>query len=564
MDNRGDEERLMYWQPPSNHQQGDSNGNNGLFYHTTAASQIGNGGMRLSPELTRQLVHERFVREELRALQLGENSRQAAIRQSRSNLVYSNPFQIGHRDVRMRSSTQEDHIARLHSVNPYSVLVDQEFGLQQYDPNLSEPRRGSLDSSTTMDYSSVIFSYQGDALTASRLGGRVSLDMYGTSYPDQHLASQAMGSPFVLSTKPTTPTRNSRHIGASYYEHKKMMYLGSNGNSKGHVTMHPSRQSDSLMELKRSICNLGKDQNVCLFLQRKFDEGKPQELEKIFNKIIDHVGELMVSPSGNYLMQKLLDICTEEQRMRIICTLTKDPAELIRISLDNHGTRAVQKLIETLKTDEQIALVISALEPGFFYLVKSSNGNHVIQRCLQYFSSEDNKFIFDAAIMYCFGIATHRHGCCVLQRCIDYSSGKCRDSIVAAIYANGLSLAQDAYGNYVIQYILNRKEPVATASLASQFQGRYVSLSTQKFSSNVVEKCLKVFGNGRRAGIIYELLEAPHFERLLQDPFANYVILSALENSKGSLHDALVESIRPHAAALRDNIYCKRIFSKIE
>ncbi|XP_072989868.1 putative pumilio homolog 7, chloroplastic isoform X2 [Typha latifolia] len=469
MDNRGDEERLMYWQPPSNHQQGDSNGNNGLFYHTTAASQIGNGAMRLSSELTRQVVHERFVTEELRALQLGENSRQAAIRQSRSNLVYSNPFQIGHRDVRMRSSTQEDHIALLHSVNPYSGLVDQEFGLQQYDPNLSEPRRRSLDSSTTMDYPSVNFSYQGDALKASRLGGR-----------------------------------------------------------------------------------------------RKFDEGKPQELEKIFNKIIDHVGELMVSPFGNYLMQKLLDICTEEQRMRIICTLTKDPAELIRISLDNHGTRAVQKLIETLKTDEQIALVISALEPGFFYLVKSSNGNHVIQRCLQYLSPEDNKFIFDAAIMYCFGIATHRHGCCVLQRCIDYSSGKCRDSIVAAIYAKGLSLAQDAYGNYVIQYILNRKEPVATASLASQFQGRYVSLSTQKFSSNVVEKCLKVFGNGRRAGIIYELLEVPHFERLLQDPFANYVILSALENSKGSLHDALVESIRPHAAALRDNIYCKRIFSKIE
>lgn len=55
------------------------------------------------------------------------------------------------------------------------------------------------------------------------------------------------------------------------------------------------------------------------------------------------------------------------------------------------STRVVQKLIETLKTRQQIALVISALEPGFLALIKDLNGNHVIQRCLQCLSHEDNK-----------------------------------------------------------------------------------------------------------------------------------------------------------------------------
>lgn len=51
----------------------------------------------------------------------------------------------------------------------------------------------------------------------------------------------------------------------------------------------------------------------------------------------------------------------------------------------------MQRLIETLKNKKQTALVISALQPGFLSLIKDPNGNHVIQRCLQCFSSEDSE-----------------------------------------------------------------------------------------------------------------------------------------------------------------------------
>lgn len=51
----------------------------------------------------------------------------------------------------------------------------------------------------------------------------------------------------------------------------------------------------------------------------------------------------------------------------------------------------IQKLIETLKTGQQISLVIMALKPGFLELVKDQNGNHVIQRLLQCLRDEDNQ-----------------------------------------------------------------------------------------------------------------------------------------------------------------------------
>ncbi|ONK74037.1 uncharacterized protein A4U43_C03F2140 [Asparagus officinalis] len=304
---------------------------------------------------------------------------------------------------------------------------------------------------------------------------------------------------------------------------------------------------------------------------REVEEGRRQDVDRIFNGIIGHVADLMMNPFGNYLVQKLLDVCTEEQRMKIVLKLTQDPSEIIRVSLNTHGTRAVQKLIETLKTQQQIRLVVSALKPvGFSAAVLFTH--YVRKYCLMdiHLCPSDlctlqfKQFIFDAAAKYCVDIATHRHGCCVLQRCITFSTGEYRAHLVNEIAANGLLLAQDAFGNYVVQFILDLKNPSAASNLASQFEGNYVHLSTQKFSSNVVEKCLKLFTDNAQARIVIELLSVNRFEMLLQDPYANYVIQSALAHTKGPLNVALVNAIRPHAAILRTSPYCKRIFSRTQ
>jgi hypothetical protein len=62
---------------------------------------------------------------------------------------------------------------------------------------------------------------------------------------------------------------------------------------------------------------------------------------------------------------------------------TAERMELVQVALNTHGTRAVQKLIETLTSREQVDLVIASLQPGVVSLIRDLNGNHVIQRCLQ-------------------------------------------------------------------------------------------------------------------------------------------------------------------------------------
>ncbi|KAE8662289.1 Detected protein of confused Function [Hibiscus syriacus] len=156
------------------------------------------------------------------------------------------------------------------------------------------------------------------------------------------------------------------------------------GNAKLCNSFSLATKCNSLAEARGYIYLIAKDQHDCRFLQQLFDEGTPEDLEITFKEIIDHVVELMMNPFGNYLMQKLLEVCNEEQRMQILLMVTEEPGQLVRISLNTHGTRVVQKLIETLKTRQKISLVISALEPGFLSLINDLNGNHVVQRCLLY------------------------------------------------------------------------------------------------------------------------------------------------------------------------------------
>lgn len=153
-----------------------------------------------------------------------------------------------------------------------------------------------------------------------------------------------------------------------------------------------------------------------------------------------------------------------------------------------HGTRAVQKTIEHLGSPEEIRLIREALKGSVVGLIQDLNGNHVIQKCIHKMEPNDNQFIYDAVAQHCIQVATHRHGCCVMQRCIDHASDQQKLQLVTEIKNNALSLVQDAFGNYVVQYVLDLGMEDICEALARNLGGHLFYLSTQKFSSNVVEK----------------------------------------------------------------------------
>ncbi|MCO5579724.1 hypothetical protein L7F22_033584 [Adiantum nelumboides] len=383
--------------------------------------------------------------------------------------------------------------------------------------------------STTHD---LLFSEPSATLKGSRNGLFMPTGVVPTLKKKNHLAN---GRPSSHSLSNGTHLSSPHHLsgmigGDSWKETDPVVWQNVNSQNLGQPSNPPPKYT-TLKEIEGHIYGIAKDQHGCRFLQRKFEEGVSEDVHKIFVEIIDHVVELMTDPFGNYLVQKLLEVCDETQRTEILYKVTSTE-QLVTISLNMHGTRAVQKLIETLSLAEQVRLVVGSLKQGVVTLIKDLNGNHVVQRCLQRLSTEDSQFIFDAAASHCVEIATHRHGCCVLQRCVDFSFGQQRNRLVSEIAANALVLSQDPFGNYVVQYILDLGLNWAIAEVIAHLDGNFVHLAMQKFSSNVVEKCLKLSGEESKAEMIQELMSSTRLAQLLQDPFANYVVQSALMVSK--------------------------------
>ena len=319
--------------------------------------------------------------------------------------------------------------------------------------------------------------------------------------------------------------------------------------------------SSTLDELTGHIYAIAKDQYGCRLLQRMLDEQQPAGLcDLVFSECYEHINELMTDAFGNYLMQKLIEHCHESQRVAII---GRAAADLVAIALNMHGTRAVQKMVETVTTAKEVEVVIAALRSSVVTLIKDLNGNHVIQRCLHHLSSADNQFIYDAVSRHCVSVSTHKHGCCVLQRCIDYATAGQKRQLVQEVVNNALELVQDAFGNYVVQYVLDLGDAQVTGGVIQNLLGHISSLSVQKFSSNVVEKCLELASEKLRAKMIDELINAERLPRLLQDPYANYVLQKALTVSKRQQFERLVTAIKPHLLSLKNTSFGKRIQSKI-
>jgi hypothetical protein len=317
----------------------------------------------------------------------------------------------------------------------------------------------------------------------------------------------------------------------------------------------------SLESIRDEIFSLCRDQHGCRYLQRRLEERNATYQAMIFNETARHVVELMTDPFGNYLCQKLLEYATDEQRTTIVRTAAPD---MVKIALNQHGTRALQKMIQYVNTPEQVGLIVNALKANVVKLIQDLNGNHVIQKCLNRLSIVGgSQFIFDAVCENCVTVGTHKHGCCVLQRCIDHATEDQKKQLVNQITVNSFALVQDQFGNYVTQYVLDLGRKEFSEPLIRQFAGNICILSVQKFSSNVIEKCLRIAEPDTATMLIEELVTTTNLDQLLRDSYANYVIQTALDCAQPSIRQRLVENIRPIMPSIRSTPYGRRIQSKL-
>lgn len=337
--------------------------------------------------------------------------------------------------------------------------------------------------------------------------------------------------------------------------------LSSKPSSDAITALYHSPQRPPLSSLLGHVRRLSRDQVGCRLLQQSLDEDGPYAATAILNEGLPFLTEAMTDPFGNYLFQKILEKVTAEEKLLLVSTVGP---RLVNAALNLHGTRSVQKVVEMSVGDSKAAeIVTQSLAPAAARLCIDSHGNHVIQRILQKLPHVHSKFVFDAVANSVGDVARHRHGCCVIQRCLDSPPSPARSNLVKRIVEKSLDLMQDAYGNYVVQYVLDVCGDDEAAAVCESVVGKIGLLAIQKFSSNVMEKCLERSSDRVQELHLLELSAPDKIRELMADPFGNYVVQKALSVATHAQAVRLVEAMRPHLPGMRNTAGGRRIVAKI-
>lgn len=320
----------------------------------------------------------------------------------------------------------------------------------------------------------------------------------------------------------------------------------------------------SLEEIKAcKLEEMAKDKFMSRQLQRSLSRGGQEHADLIWAKAEPHILDLVKDQHGNYLLQKILEVVSTEQFEKVFDAL-KD--HLIDLAKDSHGTRGVQKIVEQSIARDRVDQLMQALPADQAEeLARNITGFHVIVKLLDSLPSDRTTELLERLCGdpdKVLALGKDQWGCCVLKKCLDRSEGDMKERILESVAKHVFDLVQDAFGNYVVQHLILNKVAGSTPNpnmsrLIDGLKGHVFELSLQKYSSNVLEKCLANSTDKDRNKIINEILNPPDNQkpseavhRLLFHQFGNYVFQQALEVSKDPQFSLLIEHSKQHIQEL--------------
>ncbi len=248
-----------------------------------------------------------------------------------------------------------------------------------------------------------------------------------------------------------------------------------------------------------------------------------KEIDIILKKIKSKSNEIMIDKYGNYFFQKLIELCTPKQRHFLLLSI-KD--HFVEISNNSFGTHPLQLLIEKITSKNEKEVVLKSIENNELNLSLDSKGTHVLQKFISITKDEERLPINKNLLDILPKLINDPFGVCVLIKLIKYTNDKDIKINISKYISdnNALSFIQHPYANYAVQSLFNQNDICYCEDIIKVIVDNFYILSLKKFSSNVVENCIK-FGNDNIVNKIYKsIFKDDKLEVLLNNTYGNFVI----------------------------------------
>jgi hypothetical protein len=255
------------------------------------------------------------------------------------------------------------------------------------------------------------------------------------------------------------------------------------------------------------------------------------EVEILISKIKNYFSEITLDKYGNYFSRKLIQICIPSQRIKLLESMKN---RFVEIANSSYGTHPLQNLIEIINMAEEKKIVLNYILNNESILALDSKGTHVLQKFISCTKDEERSELNQNLINLIDRLIINPFGVCVLIKLVKHTKDKSIPKKIANYITNGdpLSFIQHPYANYAVQILLSNTDLSDCDIIIETIIQNYLSLSMQKFSSNVVENCIK-YGEEKTVKKIYNsIIEEDKLESLLNNTYGNFVLEKLIERLK--------------------------------
>lgn len=205
--------------------------------------------------------------------------------------------------------------------------------------------------------------------------------------------------------------------------------------------------------LRGNVYPLAFQESGCRVVQQALEVAGATDAQALASELVGHVKEVYKSPTGNYVLQKVVE------------QLPPGPASFVAEELagsacvtskHRFGCRIVCRLIEhTANMNATKALVEELLDEADI-LCHHTFGHHVIQCVLEHGFPRQRARIANALFKDLPGAAMDRHSSYVVERALEHCSEQDRDRIVSEFCESpGLirKLSEDQFGVFVVRQL---------------------------------------------------------------------------------------------------------------
>ena len=357
---------------------------------------------------------------------------------------------------------------------------------------------------------------------------------------------------------------NNNHIKFDNYNNK-FNTINSNFRNNIHIKMKEDASKSYTENLKLML----KDQKGSKFIQKKIDEKSSDFLYKLYEQIKNNLFDIMTDQYGNYVIQKLVDNCDKKLISKMLKNLSQNinSKTLYEISINNYGTRPLQKMFENLSsnlTQEDINIILNLTKGNVQNLIKDINGNRVIQSIIQNIKNKEVLTpIYKEMNNNIIEIIKTKSGCCVFAKVLLNITESDLNSIVDIIFNNINQLLNDEFGNISLKRIIKLNNENYNQKIFNYIKDNIVQLSCQKFSSNVIEACIDNTTSLKKNTIEKLIDNENNIHDLIFDQFGNYIVQKALQNAEQKEFDIIIRKIKENEKKLKQTQNGKIIFEKL-